>query len=103
MLVLVGNEVGNVLDCGFRAAQGKRVSLFVVKVRYMNGYEPVERDGVVQSVISNMLRLEDLFGLSRVWYIRDLGCPFMLYTAFGQRLRPYESNVYIYAFIYIHM
>ena len=54
------------LDCGFRAAQGKRVSLLVVKVRYMNGYEPVERDEVIQSVISNRLRLEDSFGLSRV-------------------------------------
>ena len=40
---------------GFRAAQGKRVSLLVAKVRYMNRYEPVEKDEVIQSVISNMI------------------------------------------------
>ena len=67
-----------------RAAQGKRVSLIGAKVRYMNEYEPVERDKVIQSVISNMIYLEDSFGISRVWHIRDLGCPFVLYTAFGK-------------------
>ena len=50
----------------------------------MNGYKPVERDEVTQSVVSNMIWLEDSFGLARVWYIRDLGCPFVLYTAFGR-------------------
>ena len=56
-----------------RAAQGKRVSLLGAKVRFMNGYEPVERDEVIQSVISTIICLEDSFGLARVWYIRDLG------------------------------
>ena len=55
MLVLVGSEFRNVLDCGFRAAHGKRASLSVVKVCYVNGYEPVERDEVIQSVTSNMI------------------------------------------------
>ena len=50
----------------------------------MNGYEPVERDEVIQSVISNMICLEDSFGLVCVWYIRDLGCPFVLYLTFGK-------------------
>ena len=42
----------------------------------MGGYEPVERDEVIQRVISNMLGLEDSIGLSRVWYTKDMGCPF---------------------------
>ena len=67
-----------------RAAQGKRVNLLGAKVRHMNGYEPVERDEVIQSVISNLIRLEDSLELARVGYIRDLGCPFVLYTAFGK-------------------
>ena len=56
----------------------------MAKVRYMNGYAPVGRDEVIQSVISNMICLEDSFGLVRVWYIRDLGCPFVLYLTFGK-------------------
>ena len=56
----------------------------MAKVRYMNGYETVERDEVIQSVISNMICLEDSFGLARVWYIRDFGCPFVLYSTFGK-------------------
>jgi len=50
----------------------------------MNGYEPVERDEVIQSVISTIICLEDSFGLARVWYIRDFGCPFVLYIDFDK-------------------
>jgi len=90
------------LNYGCRAAQGKRVSLLVVKAWYMNGYEPVERYEVLQSVISNMIWLEDSFGLSRVWYIRDLGCPFVLFTAFDKDWDLMSQTcIYILIFIYI--
>ena len=90
------------LNYGCRAAQGKRVSLLVVKAWYMNGYEPVERDEVVQSVMSNMIWLEDSFRLARVWYIRDLGCPFLLYTTFGRDWDLMSQMcIYILLFIYI--
>jgi len=70
----------------------------------MNGYEPVERDEVIQSVISNMIWLEDSFGLSRVWYIRDLGCPFVLYTAFGKDwdlMSQMCIYIYLYSYTYV--
>jgi len=68
VLVLVGNEVGNVLDCGIRVAQRKRVSLLVAKVRYMNGCEPVERDEVIQSIISILIQKETHWVISCVAY-----------------------------------
>jgi len=42
------------LNYGCRAAQGKRVSLLVVEVWYMNEYELVERDEVIQSTIGHI-------------------------------------------------
>jgi len=68
----------------------------------MNGYEPVERDEVIQSVVSTRMWLEDSFGLSHVWYTRDLGCPFVLYTAFGRDWDLMSQMcIYILSFIYI--
>ena len=31
-----------------------------------------------------MIWLEASFGVAHVWYIRALGCPFVLYTALGK-------------------
>jgi len=64
-------------------------------------YEPVEKGEVIESIISNMIGQEDSFGLSRVSYIRDFGCLNVLYIAYKQGLRPYESNVYIYIYILV--
>ena len=75
----------------------------VAKVRYINGYGLVERDEVIQSVISNKKCLEDSFGLARAWYIRDLGC----LLCFTQLLATIETLlvkcVYIYIYTYIHI
>ena len=68
----------------------------------MNGYEPVERDEDIQSAISNMIWLEYSFVLARVWCIRDLGCPFVFYTAFGRDWDLMtQVCIYILLFIYI--
>jgi len=54
-------------------------------------------------VISNMTLQGDSLGLLCAYYVKDLECHNMLYLAYGYELRPYESSVEYYVYIYIPM
>ena len=54
-------------------------------------------------VISSMISQGDSFGLSRAYYVKDLGCHNMFYLAYGYELRPDELKCLNIMDIFIHL
>jgi len=102
VIVLVGNEM-SMSWSWFQSGAGEACeSASWFKYATWLSMSQFKKGGVIESIISNMIWQEASFGLSRVYYVRDLGYLNVLYTAYGQGLRPYESTcIFIFIFIYI--